>query len=62
LTALRRTAGYREAALAVFEKHGSRKRRIDNDNPRGRQAPRGFLPKSSQLRLPFDEPEPQAEG
>ena len=34
LAALRATAGYRDAAQAVFQKHGSRSRRIDNDNPR----------------------------
>jgi deoxyribodipyrimidine photo-lyase len=34
LTALRKTAGYREAALDVFQRHGSRKRRIDEDHPR----------------------------
>jgi deoxyribodipyrimidine photo-lyase len=34
LTALRQTAGYRVAALDVFQRHGSRKRRIDEDHPR----------------------------
>jgi deoxyribodipyrimidine photo-lyase len=34
LSALRRTSGYREAAQAVYQKHGSRKRPIDDDNPR----------------------------
>jgi deoxyribodipyrimidine photo-lyase len=44
LTQVRRTAGYRPAALAVFRKHGSRKRRMDEDHPRPprprREAPR----------------------
>jgi deoxyribodipyrimidine photo-lyase len=52
LTAVRRTAGYREAALAVFEKHGSRKRRIDEDDPPARPVRR---PLSAQLNLGFDE-------
>ncbi len=34
LTQVRRTEGYRAAALGVFRKHGSRKRRIDEDHPR----------------------------
>jgi deoxyribodipyrimidine photo-lyase len=41
LTALRHAAGYREAAKEVFRKHGSRKRRMDQDGPaRRRPAPR----------------------
>ena len=40
LTALRQTAGYREAALDVFQRHGSRKRRIDEDDPRRTRAQR----------------------
>ena len=59
LTILRRSAGYREAALAVFQKHGSRKRRFTNDGDRGRQAPRRLPPTApAQLSLGFDEPEP----
>ncbi len=39
LTALRQTEGYRAAAIDVFQRHGSRKRRIDEDNgPRPRRA------------------------
>jgi deoxyribodipyrimidine photo-lyase len=34
LTALRAQPGYREAALAVFAKHGSRARSFENDHPR----------------------------
>jgi deoxyribodipyrimidine photo-lyase len=34
LTTLRQAPGYRQAALDVFQKHGSRKRRIDEDHPR----------------------------
>jgi deoxyribodipyrimidine photo-lyase len=62
LTALQRSAGYREAALEVFQKHGSRERRIDNDNPRGRPPTRKFSPKpSAQLSLQFGEQEPPAD-
>jgi deoxyribodipyrimidine photo-lyase len=49
LTALRQTEGYRTAALDVFQKHGSRKRRIDDDNPRARRAPA----RSAQITLNF---------
>jgi deoxyribodipyrimidine photo-lyase len=53
LTNVRQTAGYREAALAVFEKHGSRQRRIDEaGRPARRNAP---PPSSAQLDLTFDE-------
>jgi deoxyribodipyrimidine photo-lyase len=34
LTALRAQPGYRDTALAVFARHGSRARRFENDNPR----------------------------
>jgi deoxyribodipyrimidine photo-lyase len=55
LTTLRHTQGYREAALKIFHKHGSRKRRIDDDNPRGRLAPRTPATTTpSQRNLPFD--------
>ncbi len=47
LTAVRRSAGYREAALDVFQRHGSRKRRIDSDSLPGRPARRMAQPKSS---------------
>ena len=57
LTALRREDGYRMAALDVFQKHGSRKRRFENDNPRPNLKPRkkGVEP-SPQLNLLFDDP------
>jgi deoxyribodipyrimidine photo-lyase len=56
LTTVRRTTGYREAALEVFEKHGSRKRRIDQDGPSGRPARRKLPPPpSAQLMLRFDD-------
>jgi deoxyribodipyrimidine photo-lyase len=56
MTALRRTAGYRAAALQVFEKHGSRKRHIDDDGAPGRLARRRVAPPpSAQLALRFDE-------
>jgi deoxyribodipyrimidine photo-lyase len=56
LTALRSTAGYREASLQVFEKHASRKRRMDDDNPRSGPARRKPAPTAStQLSLQFDE-------
>ncbi len=59
LTALRATAGYREAARQVFERHASRKRRIDDDNPRPRPARRKPAPPlPAQLSLQFDEPPP----
>jgi deoxyribodipyrimidine photo-lyase len=62
LTIVRRTAGYREAALQVFEKHGSRRRRIENDDPRSRPARRKLSPPSSaQLNLLFDEFKPPAD-
>jgi deoxyribodipyrimidine photo-lyase len=62
LTALRRGAGYREAAVAVFQKHGSRKRRIDEDGVRPRPPARRRPPSpSTQLTLQFDEREPPAE-
>lgn len=37
LTEVRKQAGYRDAARQVYDRHGSRKRSIGNDNP-GRQA------------------------
>jgi hypothetical protein len=49
LSAVRQSPGFREDAQAVFTRHGSRKRRIDQDDPareramaaaRGRQAAR----------------------
>jgi deoxyribodipyrimidine photo-lyase len=57
LTVLRHTAGYRDAAVAVFQKHGSRKRRIDDDGG-GRPKPRrrGAVPGTDQLTLPLDLP------
>jgi deoxyribodipyrimidine photo-lyase len=33
ISAVRRTPGFRTAAQAVFDRHGSRKRRIDEDDP-----------------------------
>jgi deoxyribodipyrimidine photo-lyase len=52
LTGLRRTSGYREAAREVFQKHGSRKRRLENDNPRKPRAARTSVPtESPQLSL-----------
>jgi deoxyribodipyrimidine photo-lyase len=62
LTTLRRTAGYREAALEVFEKHGSRKRHIDHDGATGRPPRRKRPPPASaQLSLAFDELAPLAD-
>jgi deoxyribodipyrimidine photo-lyase len=56
LTALRRTAGYGEAAREVFQKHGSRKRRLENDNPRRRPSVKNAAPKESpQLSLLFED-------
>jgi deoxyribodipyrimidine photo-lyase len=52
LTTLRRAEGYREAARQVFQKHGSRKRRLENDNPRRPRPARKVAPKeSAQLNL-----------
>jgi deoxyribodipyrimidine photo-lyase len=52
LTTLRRAEGYREAARQVFQKHGSRKRRLENDNPRRLRPARKVAPKeSAQLSL-----------
>jgi len=62
LTALRSTASYREASRQVFEKHASRKRRIEDDNPRPRPARRKpSPPASTQLSLQFDDPAPSAD-
>jgi deoxyribodipyrimidine photo-lyase len=61
LTALRQTNGYREAALEVFQKHGSRSRRFENDHPgnppQRRRPPRSMSP---QLSLSFAEQGDQA--
>lgn len=38
LTAVRQTPGYREASLAVFQRHGSRRRRMSDDNPAASRA------------------------
>jgi deoxyribodipyrimidine photo-lyase len=55
LTVLRRTEGYRAAAEAVFLRHGSRNRRIDQDSPRKRaKATRPTRRLSAQLRLGLD--------
>jgi deoxyribodipyrimidine photo-lyase len=53
LTALRRTDGYRAAALDVFRRHGSRKRRIDEDTHprRGRTLPSTANQDGAQLSL-----------
>jgi deoxyribodipyrimidine photo-lyase len=53
LTAIRRTDGYRAAAQAVFHKHGSRNRRIDQDTPRARAKP--TRQPSAQLTLGLDD-------
>jgi deoxyribodipyrimidine photo-lyase len=56
LTALRRTAGYGDAAREVFQKHGSRKRRMSNDNPRRpRPARKAAVKESPQLSLLFED-------
>jgi deoxyribodipyrimidine photo-lyase len=56
LTALRRAAGYREASLQVFQKHGSRKRRLEDDRSSGGRTPRRRSPPQSiQLTLQFDD-------
>ena len=52
LTALRHTAGYRDAAAAVFQRHGSRKRRMDEDTPR-RPRRRETPAAPAQLSLPL---------
>jgi deoxyribodipyrimidine photo-lyase len=55
LTALRRTPGYRAVALDVFQKHGSRKRRIEDDAPRPKATRRkAAKPVATQFSLPFD--------
>jgi len=57
LTAVRQTDGYREAALEVFRKHGSRGRRLDQDDPRSARARRQVATEESeQLNLPFVNP------
>jgi deoxyribodipyrimidine photo-lyase len=56
LTTLRRAEGYRDAAREVFQKHGSRKRRLENDNPRRPRPARKGAPKApAQLSLAFDD-------
>ncbi|MDE8349743.1 MAG: FAD-binding domain-containing protein [Acidocella sp.] len=58
LTALRRSAGYREAALEVLKKHGSRKRQSDRKAPSGRLVRRIVPPlPSDQLSLQFADQE-----
>ncbi len=59
LTILRHTTGYREAALEVLAKHGSRKRRRQPDGARIRRAARAPAPvATAQLSLSFDSPPP----
>ncbi len=44
LTQIRREVGFREAAREVYRRHGSRKRRMDEDDPQtvaARRAPEG---------------------
>jgi len=54
LTAVRQTDGFREAALEVFRKHGSRGRRLDQDDPRRAQTREKIASgESQQLILPF---------
>jgi deoxyribodipyrimidine photo-lyase len=54
LTAVRQAAGYREAALEVFRKHGSRGRRLDQDDPRRAQARQKIATEESpQMNLPL---------
>lgn len=62
LTGVRKSQGYREAALAVFHKHGSRARRFDDDDPgrdrtgrRGRRSANAKPPPRSQPSLFDDE-------
>ncbi len=60
LTALRNETGYRDAALEVFRKHGSRRRRIDDDRIRRLPpADRRSTEVNGQLSLLFD---PAVEG
>ena len=57
LTALRNELGYRDAALEVFRKHGSRRRKIDDDRiRRPRASNRGSTPAHEQLSLWFGPP------
>jgi deoxyribodipyrimidine photo-lyase len=54
LSALRASAGYREASQEVFRKHGSRRRRIDADGPRAARTRRKAEPEpQAQLGFPF---------
>jgi len=56
LTALRRTPGYGAAARRVFQKHGSRKRHLGDDNPRKPRPARKDAPEESpQLSLLFED-------
>jgi deoxyribodipyrimidine photo-lyase len=59
LTEVRRTAGYRAAALEVFRMHGSRKRRIDEDHPR-RPRPRRGARAPDPVQLSFQSGEGEA--
>jgi deoxyribodipyrimidine photo-lyase len=57
LTALRSDANYRAAAQAVFRKHGSRRRRMDDDGTRRPAAsPRRATPAPEQLSFSFGPP------
>jgi deoxyribodipyrimidine photo-lyase len=57
LTELRQAAGYRDAAAAVFQRHGSRKRRIDDDGGRRPRTRRGGdLSGADQLSLALPPP------
>lgn len=56
LTALRRSQGYRDAAIKVFERHGSRKRTLDRDVGGRSRRPVRPKPPPVQLSLALDPP------
>ena len=56
LTELRREAGYRDAALEVFRKHGSRRRRMEDDGVRRPRPPRASSPAPQQIGFSLDQP------
>jgi deoxyribodipyrimidine photo-lyase len=53
ITDIRKAAGYRQDAATVFQRHGSRKRSISNDNPAKKRAQTAKA-KAASKQLSFD--------
>ena len=56
LTTVRSEAGYRDAALEVFRKHGSRRRRMEDDGVRRPRPPRASGAAPQQIGFSLDQP------